>query len=594
MTYRCEKLLLLTALGLLLTAPGCASDSQGDEGTTEPTESELTSGFQSGVGPSSSYAGATDTTIRESAPTTNDGAGATVSADFDDPAGTRKRTSGLLRFDIRSIPAGSKVSAVKLTVNVTNRTSGSGYLLYPMLRSWSDSQATWQLAATGAPWGSPGARGAGDRSSAAIGVLTPLVTGKATISFNAAGITAVQQWVDNPAQNFGFLIETPDDFDGVGFDSSNASVAANRPQLGVTYDAPMVASRYPIYTASEVDAWSTTSAEYTRLAGSWAGNVNRPYAAYGTQVSSVERDVLKDEAVYIKTQAVLWAADGNPARKTKVAALLDSMRSITSWQTDTVEQYRLVAGWATTNLAQAAALIGYKDAQFTRFLVDVCYPIMTWPGANNWQASFADSKLAIAVYTGDAALYADAKAYFYLHLPQTAYHSAYDGNKVRPTTNAAGVASATDTIRSWGGYWGAPQVKADYTFVNPSYVVDGFNSETIRDLGHVSMGLGAWMHGARTIRAHGDVLQKEAYDRLRAGYALHAKRVLSYKNTGATGAPTTVKGTGGGDQGWYGARKLFGSDTPADVVTLCNHPDVTGFASAGANHLVDEAFADAY
>lgn len=360
-------------------------------------------------------------------------------------------------------------------------------------------------------------------------------------------------------------------------------------------DASVVSpSPYPIYTRAEVDAWSTTNPEYTRLASSWAGDVNRPYDPYGPEVSSVERDVLKDESVYIKTQAVLWAADGDAARKAKVTALLDTLREITSWQTDPVEQYRLVAGWVMTNLAQAATLVGYEDPLFTRFLVTVTYPIMDWTGSNNWQASFADSKLAIAIYARDAALYADARSYFYRRLPQTIYHSAYDGKTVVPCLNKAGGPDPSQTVSAWGGYWGAPQVKTDYTFVDPSYVVDGFNSETIRDLAHVSMGLGAWMHAARTIVAHGDALERSAYDRLRAGYALHAKRVLAYKSTGATPPPTTVNGDGGGalNQGWLGARRLFEDDAPADVVTLCNHADVKGFAAAGANHLVDEMFAD--
>lgn len=356
-----------------------------------------------------------------------------------------------------------------------------------------------------------------------------------------------------------------------------------------------VVSPYPVYTQAEVDAWSTASPEYTRLAHSWAGNANRVYdVSYGTEIDSTERDQLKDESVYIKTEAVLWAADHQEARRDKVIARLDNLRSVTSWAWDSVEQYRLVAGWVSTNLAQAAAIVGYHDPQFTRFLVDVCYPIMDWTGSNNWQASFADSKLAIAVYTKDDALYQDAKAYFYSRLPWSTYDSVYDGDKVKPVLKADGTPDVSGTIRTWGGYWGAPQVNADFTFVDPSYVEDGFTSETIRDLGHVSMGLGAWMHAARTIRAHGDVLEREAYDRLRAGYALHAKRVLAYKNTGTIPAPTPVKGDGGGalNQGWFGAARLFGSDTPADVLTLCQHPDVTGYPAAGANHLVAEAFAD--
>src|SRR5688572_13550024 len=80
---------------------------------------------------------------------------------------------------------------------------------------------------------------------------------------------------------------------------------------------------HPVYTQAEIDRWSTGSAEYTRLANSWAGNVNRAYAAYGSEISSVERDIFRDESVYLKTQAVLWAADGNAARRNKIVALLN-------------------------------------------------------------------------------------------------------------------------------------------------------------------------------------------------------------------------------------------------------------------------------
>ncbi|MGZ3420788.1 MAG: hypothetical protein ACXVEF_39270 [Polyangiales bacterium] len=357
-------------------------------------------------------------------------------------------------------------------------------------------------------------------------------------------------------------------------------------------------SPYPVYTQAEVDAWSTKSPEYTRLASSWAGNVSRTYASYGTEIDSTERDVLKDESVYIKTQAALFVADGNMARKNKVVALLDDLRSVTSWQTDSVEQYRLVAGWAMTNLAQAAAFVDYHDPAFSKFLVDVCYPLLDWTGANNWQASFSDSRLAIAVYEKNETLYADAKAYFLARIAQSNYHSKYDGTKVVPLLKSDGkTIDVAMTISTWGGYWGAPQVKSDLTFVDPSYVTDGFNSETIRDLGHVSMGLGGWMHAARTILAHEGTLDKQAYDRLHAAYALHAKRVLAFKKTGATPAPATVKtedasSNGAFNQSWFGARRLFGSDTPADVAAMLSDPAVAGFPAAGANHLVDEPFCD--
>ncbi len=353
---------------------------------------------------------------------------------------------------------------------------------------------------------------------------------------------------------------------------------------------------HPVYTQAEIDAWSTGSAEYTRLAGSWAGNVNRAYAPFGTEISSVERDVFLDESVYLKVQAVLWAADGNAARRNKVVALLNDLRGVTSFQWDEVEQYRLVAGWSATNVAQAAAIIGYEDPGFRRFLVSVCYPLLDWPTGPNWHASFADAKLAIAAYAGDTALWADAKAYFYRRIAQSIYHATHDGDKVRPLLNANGTPAIGTTRTHWGGEWGASahQINTDLTPIRPAQFPNGTNAERTRDLSHVSMGLGAFMHGARTILAQGDTLEAPARDRLHAAYAHHAQRVLAYMNTGTIPAPTPVRGDGGDGylMAWFGACTLFGSGTPADVQTLCRHARVLGRRPSGDNHLVAEAFAD--
>jgi hypothetical protein len=351
---------------------------------------------------------------------------------------------------------------------------------------------------------------------------------------------------------------------------------------------------FPVYTRAEIDAWSTRSPEYARLAGSWAGNVERPHAEYGTEISSVERDVLKDESGYMKVQAVLWAADGDDARREKVIAMLDELGEVTSWQWDEVEQYRLVAGWACTNLAQAAAIIDHHDPALERFLVDECYPILDWSNGGNWHGSFADSKLAIAAYIGDEALWADAVAYFQLRIAQSIYHSAHDGEGIVPLVDGEGDPNVGLTRNHWGGTWGATQINEDFTPIDPELFPDGTNAERTRDLGHVSMGLGAWMHGARTILAQNAPLAPHARDRLLAAYAHHADRVLTYLTTDVIPEPDTTQGDGGGslNQAWFGARALFEGDTPADVLTLCDHPDVTSYPPAGANHLVAEAFAD--
>src|SRR5690606_24204343 len=201
---------------------------------------------------------------------------------------------------------------------------------------------------------------------------------------------------------------------------------------------------------------------------------------------------------------------------------------------------------------------------------------------------------AIAAYVGDLELWDDAKEYFYLRIGQSIYHSAYDGDTVRPLLNDEGRPHVGLTTLHWGGGVDASQINEDFTAVNPAQFPDGVNAERMRDLGHVSMGLGAFMHAARTVLAQGDVLEPHAYARIREAYAHHGDRVLAYLETGVIPEPDTIQGDGGGSlrQAWFGARKLFKDDTPPVVVTLCSREEVTSFAAAGANHLVAEAFAD--
>src|SRR5690606_30847029 len=139
--------------------------------------------------------------------------------------------------------------------------------------------------------------------------------------------------------------------------------------------------------------------------------------------------------------------------------------------------YRLVAGWTCTNLAQAAAILDYRDPDFITFLVDECYPILDWTNGPNWHASFADSRLAIAAYVGDLNLWEDAKAYFYLRIGQSIYHSTYDGDTVQPLLNDEGRPHVGLTTLHWGGGVDASQIKDDFTPVNSAQFPDGVNAE---------------------------------------------------------------------------------------------------------------------
>jgi hypothetical protein len=190
--------------------------------------SAVTVSFQDGV---DGYTGTRDTKLLSDSPATVHGTDAKMETD-----GSPDR-SALLYWDLTSIPSGSVVQSVDVTVNVTNTTTQS-YECYRLLRSWVESEANWNQYASGQSWQAGGADGAEDRDSIVLGFITAPNKGLITISLNSAGVAAVQSWVDNPSSNHGFIIQ---DYinasNGMDFSSRETGTVANRPKLTVTYSA---------------------------------------------------------------------------------------------------------------------------------------------------------------------------------------------------------------------------------------------------------------------------------------------------------------------------------------------------------------------
>ena len=174
-----------------------------------------------------------DTKLVENAPTTNYGVASPVRATGDDPAGSGKDVYSLLRWDLSSIPAGSKVSSISIDLNVTNA-SNQTYQLYEINRPWVEREATWLLYASGSSWEVAGAKGTLDRG-AQVGTITPKSTGKQSSPISAS---VVQRWIDEPTTNQGVIIANTTNTDAFDFSSREAATATNRPQLQLTYSAP--------------------------------------------------------------------------------------------------------------------------------------------------------------------------------------------------------------------------------------------------------------------------------------------------------------------------------------------------------------------
>lgn len=191
-----------------------------------------------------------DTTLQEEYPDYNYGDGTTFTA-----GGRRQggRTRALLLFDIAgSIPAGSTINSVSLTLTVTGVPSGGINSVFDLDRlsaSWGEGtgsdhggspagpgQATWinRFGASGSPWVTPG----GDFLSSASASRSIASYGSYTFASTVGLVSDVQNWLNDPSSDFGWLLRSESELTGTTirrFGSRDSGTSA--PTLTITYTA---------------------------------------------------------------------------------------------------------------------------------------------------------------------------------------------------------------------------------------------------------------------------------------------------------------------------------------------------------------------
>jgi hypothetical protein len=216
---------------LRLSADDSSLTASDDVVVTVLAATSTTVSFQDGVAPTANYSGTRDASILSQVPTVNLGASNRLNVDGAPDMAT------LIRWDTTAIPAGSRVQAATITVHVTGRTADT-YELYALKRDWSELQVTWKRPASGGSWQLAGAQGAADRDTTVLGTVTSPTTGVVTITLNEQGLAALQRWVDEPASNFGIILQDyPAAHDRIHFNSRDTRTQANRPKLTVQYVA---------------------------------------------------------------------------------------------------------------------------------------------------------------------------------------------------------------------------------------------------------------------------------------------------------------------------------------------------------------------
>lgn len=166
---------------------------------------------------------------------------------------------GLIAFNLNpAIPAGSVITSAKLSMHVSLSGPAPGpwdHELHKVLAGWGEGSsnagtaagiganattgdATWinRLHPSNA-WIEPG----GDfefNPSAAVAV-----GGTGTYTWHSNGMASdVQFWLNNPSQNFGWLIKTTEDFSGQARRYNTRENAGNAPVLRINYQNPIVSS----------------------------------------------------------------------------------------------------------------------------------------------------------------------------------------------------------------------------------------------------------------------------------------------------------------------------------------------------------------
>ena len=207
--------------------------------TITPTPSlARTISFQNGLAPNTTYHKTDDTYLSQSRNTLVFGGVSQLLVDGDDPPGTGKDLSALVRWDIAGfIPAGSRVQDVRITVAVLDP-SAARYSIYELKRPWVESQATWKIYAIGKYWQTAGARGGLDRGATVLGSISAAQTGSYTIVLKPEGVALVQAWLDTPARNQGLIFANASATDGLDFASSESTTPSSRPRLTIRYLPP--------------------------------------------------------------------------------------------------------------------------------------------------------------------------------------------------------------------------------------------------------------------------------------------------------------------------------------------------------------------
>jgi hypothetical protein len=182
-----------------------------------------------------------DTWIDSSQVNTNRGSSGTLAVGESNAAAAVGRA--LIKFDLSSIPSNAVITSATLymTISADVSSNARSFRVYRLVRSWVESEATWNIAATGTNWGTAGA-GNTTTDYDPTAWATTAFTANETVGTEKAwalDVTEFEKFINGTYTNYGWVIraDTENNDQYIFYSSSNAT-SSNRPRLVVEYTVP--------------------------------------------------------------------------------------------------------------------------------------------------------------------------------------------------------------------------------------------------------------------------------------------------------------------------------------------------------------------
>jgi hypothetical protein len=235
---------------------------------------------------------------------------------------------GLFRFELAGqIPPGATINSVTVRLVAVFRLpigpANSTFSLRRVLSPWAEHQVTWNSRLSGVPWTTPGVLG-GDAAAAASSSVFVRTLAPYVFPSTPALVADVQQWIDNPASNFGWLLHSESESvpKTARHFASRENTLPNIPQLIITYTLPSIVI--------------TTQPQSTNV--NVGDNITFSVVAVGAEPLSYQ-----------------WQHDGNP-----IAGATSDTLQLTNVQTTNAGQYRVTVSNHSGSVTSAVAQLGVQ------------------------------------------------------------------------------------------------------------------------------------------------------------------------------------------------------------------------------------------